>query len=364
MPADHAHAGDCEPRLPAVRLQVKKKNQNNGKWFYTCQKERKGQCGFFMFEDAAQAREKESVLGPMCHIGPTAAEEPLYLMTPMRRQVYGGIPQLSTPGNSFTSSGSTEDELVFAALADQSLQLRRNAAVMTATIASRTDQAHTARQATAGRASAQGIRVKRERDGSDDAEWDANFGDVDSEDERQMMQLADQSAKKHQDHRQTAPATPSAQRTRDGLGGLPTPVTRDTDQHDAKRQKMDNIAARGDPPSPAARSITLQPDGLEGDDYDITTEILGLLHNTPLTGAVRQGICETLNRFGLRMRGIERGREMARSVLRAKDERIAELQARVAALENERKISRDRIRALNSGLRALYADEPLTDLGS
>ncbi|KAF2436524.1 hypothetical protein EJ08DRAFT_691686 [Tothia fuscella] len=53
---------DCSPRLPAVQFQVKKQTENQGKWFYTCQKAKGKQCGFFLFQDDAVRREQAAVL--------------------------------------------------------------------------------------------------------------------------------------------------------------------------------------------------------------------------------------------------------------------------------------------------------------
>jgi hypothetical protein len=41
---------------------VKKKTENKGKWFYTCQKPRGKQCGFWMLEENAELREQAAVL--------------------------------------------------------------------------------------------------------------------------------------------------------------------------------------------------------------------------------------------------------------------------------------------------------------
>jgi hypothetical protein len=110
-------------------------------------------------------------------------------------------------------------------------------------------------------------------------------------------------------------------------------------------------------PTPAHNSTDQDRSSLFGDDYDITEEVMGLLGPTPLDASVREGVRESLNRYALRMRGVERGREMARATVKAKDGRIAELQARVAALENERRVNKERIKALNTGLTSLYGED-------
>jgi hypothetical protein len=90
-----------------------------------------------------------------------------------------------------------------------------------------------------------------------------------------------------------------------------------------------------------------------GDDYDITKTVMGLLEGEQIGEPVRQAVRETLNTHALRMQGVYRGRDMARTALKTKDARIAELQARVAALETERKMNKERIRRLRDGFEGL-----------
>ncbi|CAI7591984.1 unnamed protein product [Penicillium pancosmium] len=53
---------DCQERAPAIKLQVKKEGRNHGRYFYTCQKPRAQQCGFFLWKDEAEPREEAVVL--------------------------------------------------------------------------------------------------------------------------------------------------------------------------------------------------------------------------------------------------------------------------------------------------------------
>ena len=56
-----------------------------------------------------------------------------------------------------------------------------------------------------------------------------------------------------------------------------------------------------------------------------------------------RGVCE---RWEMRLRGVERGREVVRTAVRGKEERIAELVARVEGLEREREAGRAVVRSL------------------
>lgn len=288
---------------------------------------------------------------------PTASPSPAPVQRTLFRELLEGRPR----AQSISTELSTDDELDLASLASRASQQRR-AGTMNSQ-GSYPQPQHPA----LGHNTVATPTAKRKPDVLDegsDAEFD---GDFNSDEERQMMQLADESAKSHKLSQsraamgsgvQRAPfTTPSAQRTHNALGGLPTPRSRNTlliasEQREAKRQRMEAAS-----PTPAHNSTDQDRSSLFGDDYDITEEVMGLLGPTPLDASVREGVRESLNRYALRMRGVERGREMARATVKAKDGRIAELQARVAALENERRVNKERIKALNTGLTSLYGED-------
>lgn len=54
--------GDCQPRLPASRLQVRKRSPNKGRWFFTCQKAKETSCDFFHWDLSAASGETKSNL--------------------------------------------------------------------------------------------------------------------------------------------------------------------------------------------------------------------------------------------------------------------------------------------------------------
>ncbi|KAJ6028014.1 hypothetical protein N7540_003590 [Penicillium herquei] len=53
---------NCPTRERAVRFQVKKEGPNRGRWFYTCQKPQHKRCGFFLWQEDANPREKEILM--------------------------------------------------------------------------------------------------------------------------------------------------------------------------------------------------------------------------------------------------------------------------------------------------------------
>lgn len=53
---------NCIPRLPAEHFKVKKEGPNTGRWFYTCQKDQEKRCDFFLWDEDAKPREESAVL--------------------------------------------------------------------------------------------------------------------------------------------------------------------------------------------------------------------------------------------------------------------------------------------------------------
>lgn len=356
---------DCEPRLPAVRFQVKKNTKNRNKWFYTCQQDRKKQCGFFLWDDDAQVREKGALLNNtgteskyITSIGPDEPPIPSFAQTPSKST--SRFATSSRPDNSadfFNDDGSeisTGDELDMASLADNASQTRRRLfSPKSATTSSQLQEGH---QANTG---------KRKRGGSlfvgesDDEDFGGNIG---SDEEKTMISLTDSASQRQRsDSRpENKPGpfkTPSMQRTHDVLGGLPTPLTRhtvernslllSTEDREAKRQKMSA------PPTPSAGktgAVAPPPSVMsgqgEGDDYEITKEVMGLLSGTRMTDEVRTHVRRALNRHALKMKGVERGRELVRLTVKAKDLKIEQLQEQAKMMENERDADRERIEEL------------------
>ncbi|ROW11282.1 hypothetical protein VMCG_01008 [Cytospora schulzeri] len=229
---------------------------------------------------------------------------------------------------------------------------------------------------------------------------------VDSETERQLAQITDESARKQQ-RTKNVYETPSAQRTADvneGIRndlGLPTPMSRrpgllvasEERERSAKRQRhvgftfmvdddeetQSQAEAVGDPTTPtpyrktdvlaatatatataaavgpttpsisaAAATAGGSPAAANADDYPrIAEEVLSLLSGQPVSESTKRTLKAAMERHEMRVKGVARGREAARAGIAERDERIAELQARVVSLENGRKMDRARLRELS-----------------
>lgn len=253
--------------------------------------------------------------------------------------------------------------------------------------------------------------VKRKRGGFV-VDSDEEFGgdDLDDSDmERELAAAADESVRK------VLFKTPAAQRTVD-RNGLPTPSTRmhrnslmtaaeDDGERSKKRHRFaepTSIPEEDEPrshsqsqsqsqslpagqghalyigdvgtPTPYRKTDSLmQPSAPETPttarlmndttpsvpsptDYPrIADEVMALLEGQP--DAIRHSVKQVVEKHELRVKGVARGRDAARTALGVRDAKIAELQSRVVALENSRKMDRGRLRELSEGLLSLTQEE-------
>ena len=136
-------------------------------------------------------------------------------------------------------------------------------------------------------------------------------------------------------------------------GSWPTPATghgKDGDIFTTPSTKMDTnlfnttLQSLAESPTPI-RYRDLPP----SHGSDLATEILTSLQST-LSAPLRSEACEKIkqicNRHVLYTRGIVKGRDVSRAVVKKKEERIVELEGEIAALKSQRETDRTVIRHL------------------
>lgn len=129
--------------------------------------------------------------------------------------------------------------------------------------------------------------------------------------------------------------------------GTPTPY-----------RKTDVLAESSAPTTPATSRIlnSTTPNVPTPADYPrIADEVMALLAGQ--SEAIQLSVKQALELHELRVRGLAMGRDAARAALAARDGKIAELQSRVVALENTRRMDRGRLRELSEGLIRLTQEE-------
>ncbi|KAK7746168.1 hypothetical protein SLS62_009458 [Diatrype stigma] len=249
---------------------------------------------------------------------------------------------------------------------------------------------------------ATGSKRKREREDDDD---DDKYGGFSSGEEEQLAAIADRSGKE----RGAAFTTPAvgAARTQniiDLAGGMPTPLTgkpvrRVLFSHgtttgaavdsplskatadaatatatatpgsgSTKRQRVSgddgDFLPSPSPPAAAttATTVTTTTPGAATPGGsavgDIAQEIMGLLRRgqAQLEEPVLRDVRAALERHAAKARGLERGRDASRLAAKKAEARAAELQERVADLENRRRMDAETRRKMRGKLLELYGD--------
>ncbi|GKT42153.1 uncharacterized protein ColSpa_02334 [Colletotrichum spaethianum] len=355
---------NCTPRQQASHFQVKKKNANHGRFFYKCEK-RRGGCNFFLWEEDAKNRAEGTTLTlpPVPTDGaPAAGTTPTtQVPTPRTASVVkiGAWPTTAAPPTVMEAPPSPSAQR--SAARQKFLDTYFSARPTQAPIEAHGPPGDGGTGAPSRTAKRKRVLFDFDSDGGED---EYGLGDVSSDEERAMNEAMERSAKKLREVAPPMPSTPAAQRVvRDAALPTPQTVTR-TLFPDAKRRKPDDagraagrfpgassaIVGAGPSPSPPASTPSKEEEQL-----DPTEEVLALLAGQKVDDAAARGVRDVLRRFSMKAKGLAKGRETVRAALKAKDERIAELQERVASLEARNRVQREEIADFKAGMMDLYS---------
>lgn len=337
---DPLYTGNCEPRKKAGLREVKKDTPNKGRFFWACPGY--PYCDLFLWRDEALVREA----GPL----PDSAEE---LPPPPKTPTFTQRPLTSfgvqiSPGR----SGS--------APADEDAGARSSGSQTTL------QASPLATTGTAGATTPCPTPSKRSRDDFE-PEGD-DFSDFGSDEERQLAEIADSSAGKSSCSVDAFANPKSGPAAAPGTTLPPSPSVARTlfPGTDRKRQKtvsFDDAQPTGLPTpikSPTASRLgdpSIPSSSPLGADLDtVVDDVVALLKDQPIESAVLSSVTELLSASVRKTRCIATGTEAARAALKQKDDRIAELQERVAALENRGKSQRTQLTSIKAQLMKMYQD--------
>ncbi|VUC27149.1 unnamed protein product [Clonostachys rosea] len=327
--------GNCKPRRrEASRRKVKKDSANKGSFYYTCILD-SHPCGFYLWENKAKDRAETT-------LQPEEAEEQLFLekpkpetqkqltsffqVTPGRRPAEDGVRAMETPCPSTS---------------------------------------------------------KRKRDAFETDEDQESVYGMDSEEDEELIALADQTvsssvkgkgkekavASQSRATRRDPYVTPATPRTVDVLGGLPTPsVTRTLFQSESnKRHKTVSFeespelqtpstctTATVAAPTPSSPTQPATPRTPGSAIPDVSEEVMPLLQEQNITPDALKSLREVLTKSARKTKGIAAGRDFLRSELSEKDNKIVRLQERVAAVENKNKLHNRQVTNIRAGIMKLY----------
>lgn len=300
---------------------------------YTCQKAQPKRCDFFLWDDEAKPREAAAVFN-------NSRTEPLPLpKTPTKSSPYG----LATPQTSSRFRTSSPEVTTLYTPSKSSRRAPLSSGQKIGTQASTT----------------QGSASEEE------------FYDWPASDDGELSKVTDQASSGHSIRPPETPrkairtdllSTPGKRRydemtvesETNMTTSLPTPATRGRIGDDifttpTAGSPGKGLFAVGIMPSPAETPTPLRyKETLLTQEFELAAEVLNVLrnHNVLVPSETADAVKVVCNKHVLYTRGVTRGRDVSRTVVKSKDERIAELLGEIEGLKAERETSRAVIRHL------------------
>ncbi|KAF2768904.1 hypothetical protein EJ03DRAFT_343676 [Teratosphaeria nubilosa] len=333
--ADGIWQCNCSPRLPAEHFKVKKEGLNKGRWFYTCQNQPPKRCDFFLWDEDAKPREEAAVLS-------NSRSEPL---SSSRAGVEvqegwnaGRAQHTPTPGKGLFSGPSP-----------------------------------TVTRSAPPNSSAK--RKAQDADLSDDDDDEQFPWPLTGQEEQELAKIADSTVREtpHKALKTGVYATPATtgRRKLPWLEQPRTPATASkpladyfatpskasaavvpTTTFGGSVDSIETPKAQEDVSSAAARTPsppTRHKDALfnpADSASTLTSEALAALSTTNVPTDIISKLRSILSKHDLKTQGILKGRDISRLALKAKDAKIAELQAKIASMEADREVDKGVIRQL------------------
>ncbi|KAK3722202.1 hypothetical protein LTR37_002635 [Vermiconidia calcicola] len=319
---------DCTPRLPAEHFKVKKEGKNQGRWFYTCQKSDKG-CGFFLWDEDAKPREEAAVLSGK-------------RTEPKRESIQEGWNAGRVrEGEQLRGKGLFAQSERPAVGADDASTASPTPPPSYRSVIPATN----------------GVKRTVQTAQLDDDE----FGLADMEDDDLVTAVDSSAFETPQKAQKTGVYATPATTTKRKLPWLeppttPVPAAKPAENYFDTPSKRPRTArpvvepetplappttATDASPSPPTRykDALVNPADLAS---SLTSEVLAALSKgkVSIPAETLSNVRTILTRHDLKNQGVIKGRDISRLAIKAKDAKIAELQARIASLEADREVER------------------------
>ena len=376
--------GNCEPRRPAVLHEVKKNTPNKGKLFWTCPAH--PYCDFFLWRDDARLREEGLPAGTDAAAAtadarlqpPPGPQTPTFVqrrltsfgiqVTPGRRhrgpRTGADRPHdLSSTGGDAESPGAADTPSRRPALEEASCRIETPGAAAS-------DAAGAADVGTPCPTASKRKLDAFQHDGGGGG-GDAWLSDLASDDERLLADLADRSAQGASGRARDAFATPAADRSAAAPPSVSHVARTLFTAPVAKRQKTASFEAptpfaAGMPtPAKTPTTSTASDDGPpsapsssppDPPALDPADQVMPLLRGQNVDASLLQSVGELLAASARRTRGLVMSRDSVRTTLRQREDRIARLQERVAALEDKEAFYSKQLTNIKGQLMKMYED--------
>ena len=328
--ADGVWHCNCTPRLPAEHFKVKKESPNKGKWFYTCQQSDEKRCGFFLWDEDAKLREESAVLT-------SRRTEPVV--------------------QSGWNAGRAREEEVADGVQGKGLFVRNERGDA--------QRAGRANSDTESENASPPPSYSSDPPVVNGAKRNVQEAELDDDDEfldelaRTVDGAAPETPYKAQKTGVYATPATTGKRKLPWLEQSTTPATTrlGKDCFATPSKKSANISASNvggaepetpaTPPTPADPKSPSPPTRHKDALYNpadsassLTSQVLTTLSSVAIPPDIRESVRSILSKHDLKAQGVVKGRDLSRLALKAKDAKIAELQARIASLEADREVER------------------------
>ncbi|MCJ1280919.1 hypothetical protein MMC26_000237 [Xylographa opegraphella] len=312
--ADGIWQCNCSPRLPAEHFQTKNGGRNHGRWFYTCQKPQPSRCGFFLWADEARHREAGAVLlnaRSEAVARGTASVQPVVPYTPSKppRTNMAPVPATGSPPEEFYDWPASDDD-------DDDKNNKISPSPSDKRVPPQSSPSPAPRKAL--KTDAFSTPTKRSHGEMAFPTPSTTGKAVPTTSGATFAAAADDVF--------TTPTTAPLGRTLFSTATtttLPSPAT-----------------------TPTPQRFRAPP---EAGPSSLEAEILDALGESAVGADGRAKLRAVCKRWEMHLRGVERGREVVRMAVRAKEARIAELVGRLEGLEREREAGRALVRSLRGG---------------
>lgn len=359
---------DCKPRLPAEHFKVKKEGKNQGRWFYTCQQTEPNRCGFFLWDEDAKIREEGAVLNNS-RTEPQARRVRAQDGWDAGRSRHGRTELGQRGGGGMFSNMNPRGESV-------------STATMKGDDSSTEDEGSTpppysSQTRDAGRLKRTAGAADLAKDDDDECfDWPLT-----GQEENELANAAEAAAPPETPRKALKTgvyATPTATTEKKRrLPWLEEPAAALTTPETSRvpAQQQDYFATPSKPPAKALPTITEQngpktpnlppptpataakspsppskhKDALSNpadSSSSLTSEALATLSAVKVPPEALSKLRSVLSKHDLKTQGISKGRDISRLALKARDAKLAELQAKIQSLEAEREVDKSVIRTL------------------
>lgn len=323
---------DCDPRLPAEHFRVKKEGKNQGRWFYTCQKQ--DRCGFFLWDEDAKPREEAAVLNNS-RTEPVPAQEgwdagrsrkPVQEQQPQGKGLFAGGQHGRVVDDEETASESSPPPQ-YTAFASAASSSKRSAEE--AELSDGDDEFGWALGEQADvlekRATGAGLQTPQK------AQKTGVYATPAATAKRKLPWL----------EQPTTPATSKGNEGADYFQTPSKPPASATNGNEPETPYVPPTLATKSTPSPPTRHRDALSNPADSTS-SLTSEVLNCINasNVKLPPNILSELRSIVTKHDLKAQGTIKGRDISRLAIKAKDAKIAELQARIASLEAEREVER------------------------